>query len=169
MQSVPSFINLAVTFLAIFATTSFGTVIAGAIGLLRDGSDVEVAVDTISKWEGYSYTCTKSSIEVREEGGKWYMKAQCPKMDGKTFLKSELDLDNCYKNKDGMLFEYNRGNFSESCHSCALSSSASGFPNEFTCVCDPLEQTADPVHLHANIGNNDGFLQCYKNKASLVA
>ncbi|RYP45011.1 hypothetical protein DL768_008598 [Monosporascus sp. mg162] len=169
MQSLTSFFKLAFAFLAIFATTSFSTAIAGAFGLRGDASDVKVAVDTTSKWEGYSYTCTKSSIEVREEGGKWYMKASCPKMDGKTFLKSTLDLDNCYTNKDGMLFEHNHGNFSETCHKCALFSYASGFPNEFTCICDPLQQTADPVHLHTTIGNNDGFLQCYDNKASLVA
>ncbi|RYP71139.1 hypothetical protein DL769_004750 [Monosporascus sp. CRB-8-3] len=147
MQSIIFILNVAFAVLAILANTGFAAAIPGTIGLRSDASDIEVAVDTTPNWENYSYTCTKDSIEVREEGGKWYMEASCPKMDRKTFLKSKLDLDNCYTSKSGMLFADDHGNFSGNCHDCKLLSYASGFPNEFTCVCDRLEQSADPVHL----------------------
>ncbi|RYP04851.1 hypothetical protein DL765_010031 [Monosporascus sp. GIB2] len=93
MRATTSILNSAFAFLAIIATTSFATAIAGSFSFRGDTSDVDVAVDTMAKWEGYSYTCTKASIEVKEEDGKWYMTAWCPKMDRKSFLKSKLDLD----------------------------------------------------------------------------
>ncbi|KAK6836654.1 hypothetical protein PG989_006913 [Apiospora arundinis] len=102
----------------------------------------------------------KQCIDIQMVDGL-SVKAKCPTYQpDKLYLCSELDLNKCYANQNGVLTPRQDGNFGSSCRNCRLT----GTNLQCECVIDPSkpDQTwLSSVDTDNDIENANGNMGCF--------